>query len=458
MADTMTKKVFISYSWRKQEEVSEIVERLRGVGIDTVFDIHDLNPGDDIYKFMEKSVNDDGIDYVLMFCDKSYADKANGRDGGVGTETQIITPELYKNTKQSKFIPIIIEKNERGEPYLPAFLKARKYIDLCYGNNEGFDELVRLIYEKPLKRKTPLGAPPDFSEDGHVNLLPLRNYVETVKRTELPKLDDSFIDIAVEAILDTIEFGKPGIDGIRTTIDQEISVRDLILDYFVELVNKHIQSSQIIIDIIETIHNKGFNKFQDEYKQEVVRFVLWELLLDYITICVQRKKWTELSEVISYSFYIKNDRSTSDKICDYTFFNRHLNILDGTRKGDEVRYFSFQSELLSRRPFHDIITKQNISESDIMLYHLSILSNSDYMWFPRLYVYHKGPVIETWARMRSKQFCLSVSTLFGTNTVDEIKIMIKETKMPTNIAYPGAFENAPWITDSIRIDDIGSRR
>ena len=32
----------------------------------------------------------------LIISDKKYADKANGRDGGVGTETQIISAEVYK--------------------------------------------------------------------------------------------------------------------------------------------------------------------------------------------------------------------------------------------------------------------------------------------------------------------------------------------------------------------------
>ena len=42
-------------------------------------------------------VSDTEIQKVLIISDKKYADKANGRDGGVGTETQIISAEVYKN-------------------------------------------------------------------------------------------------------------------------------------------------------------------------------------------------------------------------------------------------------------------------------------------------------------------------------------------------------------------------
>ena len=49
-------------------------------------------------------VSDTEIQKVLIISDKKYADKANGRDGGVGTETQIISAEVYKNRQQEKFV------------------------------------------------------------------------------------------------------------------------------------------------------------------------------------------------------------------------------------------------------------------------------------------------------------------------------------------------------------------
>ena len=61
------KKVFISYSWSSEEKVCEIVERLMYSGIDVVFDKYDLKEGQDKYVFMEKSVNDDTVDRVLIF-------------------------------------------------------------------------------------------------------------------------------------------------------------------------------------------------------------------------------------------------------------------------------------------------------------------------------------------------------------------------------------------------------
>ena len=103
---TEAKKVFISYSWKVQEKVIELAERLISNGIDVILDVYDLKEGQDKYAFMEKSVNDPSVDKVLIICDRSYMEKANDRSGGVGDETVIISPEIYGQMKQEKFIPI----------------------------------------------------------------------------------------------------------------------------------------------------------------------------------------------------------------------------------------------------------------------------------------------------------------------------------------------------------------
>ena len=61
-------------------------------------------------------VSDPEIKKVAIICDRMYVEKANERSGGVGTETQIITPEIYEKEDQGKFVAIIAEKDEEGRP------------------------------------------------------------------------------------------------------------------------------------------------------------------------------------------------------------------------------------------------------------------------------------------------------------------------------------------------------
>jgi hypothetical protein len=104
----MQPKIFISYSWSTPDHedwVLSLAQRLVNNGIDVVLDKWDLKEGHDKYAFMESMVTSSTITKVLIILDKKYAEKADERGGGVGTETQIISPNVYANTAQEKFIP-----------------------------------------------------------------------------------------------------------------------------------------------------------------------------------------------------------------------------------------------------------------------------------------------------------------------------------------------------------------
>ena len=107
-------KVFISYAWGSQEYQDRVValsRDLMGDGIDVLLDKWSLKEGHDTYAYMEQSVNNNDVTNVLILLDPVYAQKANTRTGGVGTETQIISPEIYNNVTQEKFLPIVMERD-----------------------------------------------------------------------------------------------------------------------------------------------------------------------------------------------------------------------------------------------------------------------------------------------------------------------------------------------------------
>jgi hypothetical protein len=159
-------KVFISYAWSdvRKEMVLEVGKSLLQDGIDVVLDLWEVRGGDDHHHFMERSVSDPTITKVLAFCDKLYAEKADNREGGVGAEAQILTPELYNKVTSARVIPIACESDDEGKAYMPVFLKNRYYIDsrdqTRYADN--YRPLVELIYNKPELQKPPLGEAPQY--------------------------------------------------------------------------------------------------------------------------------------------------------------------------------------------------------------------------------------------------------------------------------------------------------
>lgn len=121
-------KLYVSYSWSSHDHeqwVIDLATRLRESGVDVILDKWDLKEGHDTLGFMEKMVNDPELKKVILVCDRIYAEKADGRSGGVGTETQIISPEIYEKQDQRKFVAVLSEKDEQGRPYLPTYYKSR---------------------------------------------------------------------------------------------------------------------------------------------------------------------------------------------------------------------------------------------------------------------------------------------------------------------------------------------
>lgn len=140
-------RVFFSYSW-EIEETSKIVEFLYNIlkenGIEVVFDKADLHVGHNMDYFME-SVRRDEFDKVYCFCDKSYIDKANNLQAGVGTETNLLRHYVKNNPTQSKVIPLYID----GTFASPIFLSGIKGINLSPNNwNHGVQEVIDDIFRQ----------------------------------------------------------------------------------------------------------------------------------------------------------------------------------------------------------------------------------------------------------------------------------------------------------------------
>ena len=161
-------KVFISYSWSSEQHKQWVLDLAKKLvsesGLDVILDRWHGVVGHDRFHFMEESIK--LADKVLVICDKTYCEKANGRLGGVGTETIIITPDVYKDTKQEKFIPVSLEM-EKGEYLLPDFFKSRFALGMVHsgGFEQSFKELERLLWEEPLLTPPERGKKPDFKQE-----------------------------------------------------------------------------------------------------------------------------------------------------------------------------------------------------------------------------------------------------------------------------------------------------
>lgn len=473
---TEAKKVFISYSWKVQEKVIELAERLISNGIDVILDVYDLKEGQDKYAFMEKSVNDPSVDKVLIICDRSYMEKANDRSGGVGDETVIISPEIYGQMKQEKFIPIAFEVDEEGKACIPHYLKTRIYIDLTTEDDRyetEYEKLLRNIYQKPIHKKPALGTKPEWLEDETVDLSAIRDILKqvrgytggnTVKADFLVrKASDEFVNAAKQYVLPN---DMDIADGLLKVIDQTKPFRDLFVTYCENLIYSDQLRGEILSELFERLYNElhdaGGKGAYSESDFELYDYMIWEFFICATTVLLHYERFYELHKLLVHPYFLRSNYfNIAVEPQNYTVFCKNLRTVETAckEKCENPRLYTLSGDILVKREKRPVLTKASISNADIVLYQLNCLlnlpsTNSWHRWFPTTYVYFEGTQV-IWQKLISKSYCKKIYPLFAVKTIEELKECLKSSIENRDVSYPGAWDSAPGILSAIKVEDIG---
>lgn len=471
-----TKKVFISYSWKVQDQVIELANRLISDGVDVIIDVYNLKDGQDKYVFMEQSVTDNSISRVLMICDQSYCKKANNRDGGGGDEIVIISPEVYGKSKQEKFIPIVVERDENGKEYLPQFIKSRIYIDLTPGDptyEENYEKLLRNIYEKPLHRKPALGKPPEWLEDESTDSSAIRSIIKQLKtdNNSNPKKTNFQLKKAQEGIINSIKnYSIPKVDEEQDKVflkilSQTKDIRDLYMDYLEILNSFAIDTGDLLAVFFENLYNElnanSMTKSLDEYLYD---YLITEFFIDTIAILLYYEKYTDIYKLVVHTYFLNMYANSNSVVAtNYFRFRIYNYYIEEHCKPNchNPKLYTLVGEILVNREKAPILTKESISNADLVLYQLGDLlvdtNESPHYWFPTSYIYHSGTQ-PMWQKLSSKEYCEHIKSLFGVDSISELKEIISKAFMDNSMRYGHGSRIAPTILSSIKIDDIATLR
>ncbi|MBO8169192.1 MAG: TIR domain-containing protein [Thermoanaerobacteraceae bacterium] len=475
-------KVFISYSWttpQHEEWVIDLATRLCNHGVDVVIDKWSLKEGQDKYAFMEQMVVDEGIDRVLIICDKGYMDKANARKGGVGDETAIISSEVYNKAHQEKFIPIIAEKDSDGKPYLPVFIKSRIYIDLsddtCYERE--YEKLLRNIYNRPSFQKPSIGKPPEWLFDEKMQHYKTRDTIRQLKDAQYrnPSRINGLISHYTEAFCEELEQyrlndeilkDKNIDDVIIENIENLKTMRDNYIE-FLDIVTQNLSSvGDKIASFFEQVYNYSFENKKQVYNElefDHFRFLIWEMFLFSIVYFLRNEKYDEIKEMVNRTYFLKGDHYNTES---YSFiqFNPYIRSIDEIRnKRLNLRKYSLAADILISRERLPIFNKSSIVEADVVLCQLSYIWGQaedkgwGFWWFPRTYVYSREGRVGIWKKLVSRRFCEKIKILLNAKNIDEIREVAKNNDFGHQMRFNSSFEYAPSICGVIRPEDIGSK-
>lgn len=470
-------KVFISYSWHPEKNkiwVQRLAERLIQDGVNVKLDVWDLKHGHDKYVFMEQMVKDSDIKKVLVICNEDYARKADDRTGGVGTESTIMSSDIYSLAEQTKFIPILVEK-KNGEPCLPTFLKSRMYIDMSSNDiyELGYDQLLRDIYEKPLLRKPALGKMPSYLEADEPVLLSTAQEQRMLKekvaestnlQTWIAKYCDKLIE-SLDQFKVTFRGGKTG--DLIEMIEKSIASMQVVNNDFITFVETVASNSECngkqFVDFFEKLlqyyedkdielasSTDSWHLCNDNY-----RFFNYELFLSFAAIMLKYERFDIIKEVVDTDYCILSNRlGRQIKALNFAEFQKHNYTLD-YYKGNNGYSPSSQVANLMRNYGGDKFNTW--VEVDILLYYLSLIYGKPgdrmSMWYPTLSIYNRA--FEILPKIASMRYFEKAKVMFGVGDKDSFKTLLVRTK---DELQRDAYHRIPNLKEGLSYDKVCSLR
>jgi hypothetical protein len=449
-------KVFISYSWTSpkfRDQVRQWADRLAADGVEIVLDQYDLKEGHDKYAYMEKMVTDPSVTHVLMFVDKRYAEKADARAAGVGTESQIISKEIYEKVSQSKFVPVVCELDDKGDPYLPVFAGSRIYIDFSSDEavNRNWEGLIRLLHGKPLHEKPQTGKPPAYiTTDAKTPTNPAagkfavfkRAYISEQKGARMHRQDflDSCAGYVDELRPRSLPEGHSG-GSIIATFRKLTPIRNLILDW-VQLEAQSDPSDEFgeaLIHFMERLLDLSGRPNEvgswNKSWYDAHGLFVYETFLYIVAALLKAGAYGILNSVLMGHFLRTESDSRAGEHVSFAEFYTYVESINDALLAEigetqKLKYHSQAAELMKRNADRADITFDALKEADALSNIASLVRDS--YWYPQTHYYWGyGKAAPFFLRaIQHKQFS-KLGTVLGFKSGDDLRAALegKKTKL-----------------------------
>lgn len=449
MSDTPNPKLFVSYSWSNADHqgwVVQLATELRSAGVDVILDKWDLREGHDANAFMERMVNDPNIKKVILICDQIYATKANRRSGGVGVETQIVTPEIYKSQDQSKFVAVIRERDEIGNPCVPAYYSSRIYIDLSDPSTYAveFERLLRWLYDRPLHKKPDLGGKPAFlSETESTIHLPtavtFRRAVDAIRNGRpqaIPALQEYF-DLVSQQMerFRIIEKGDPFDERVAESVKDFLPYRNELIEIFstvalyrdddetISTIHKFFES--LIPYLYRPVDVRSWNDTDfDNFK-----FIIQELFIYCIACLLKRERFDAIGNLLRREFYVRSEADFGrDAMTPFSVLQSYIKSLEARNHRLKLGRRSLAAELLNERCKGIGVEFDKLMTADFILFMRSKIDQHEgHSWWPDTLVYvgRFAGHFEVFARCKSRSFFNKLKIALGVNSKDDLEAALQ---------------------------------
>ncbi|MBN4078547.1 TIR domain-containing protein [Gammaproteobacteria bacterium AH-315-C21] len=447
-----TPKLFISYSWSDathEQWVVDLATELRESGVDVILDKWDLKEGHDAVAFMEKMVTDPEIKKVAIITDEVYAAKADGRAGGVGTETQIISKEVYENQEQDKFVAVVSQNDEHGKPYLPTYYKSRIYINLSEADNyiENYEKLLRWIFDKPLYVKPDIGNQPAFlNEEEGVSLGTTSAYKRAISAIKENKpYASGALDEYLSIFSENLErFRLKDVEGeyddaVVKSIEQFLPYRNEAIQLFVTIshyapTNENTLKLHRFFESLIPYMNRPEDARQwSELDFDNFKFIIHELFLYAVAVLLKSERFEQANILLTQQYYLAgNSDYGKDVMVGFMVFREHMKSLEHRNTRLELNRLSVRADILEQRTKSSGIEFRHLMQADFVIFMRAEVETEDYCsrWWPEtlIYVGRFHSAFEIFARSISKQYFDKMKCLLAIEKPEDLNELLESYK------------------------------
>lgn len=442
-------RTFISYSWSSpthESWVLNLATRLREDGVDAILDKWDLQHGHDAYKFMEQMVTDNSVSKVLMICDRVYAEKADRREGGVGTESQIISPELYGKASQNKFAAAITEVDDAGNAHVPTFYKGRIYFNFSSDEKyeQQYEELLRWILGKPSKIKPELGMVPRYLEIDSYSPATESKFQRTMValKQSSPNAIGFFKEFSDTLVVD---FEKLRISGVnKQEFDNEIiaSIENArpYLEQIIDLtisIARYVKDSQALGELISILERLAKFRYAPpaigpytDWDFDNYKYLCHEIFLTIFAVLLREGRFDFAKKIVEHAYFIDANSSRGRATQSYDTFRMHLKSLDSRNQRLNLNRISIHADLLEKTYKDRAPNFVDLMQADFVLYlrdaALNVKGNAGRGWHPVTLVFAENRYrpFDVFARSESKSFFEKFAPLLHFSSADQFKAFI----------------------------------
>ncbi|ATC34273.1 hypothetical protein CA606_19095 [Caulobacter vibrioides] len=442
-------RAFTSYSWSSPTHeawVIQLASRLREDGVDVILDKWDLKPGHDSYQFMESMVTDITVTKVMMICDRQYVEKANNRAGGVGTESQIISPELYGKGSQDKFAALMTDEDEDGNAHVPVFYKGRIYFDFRSADKfeASYEQLLRWLVDRPQHVKPKLGAVPssilDAAPTASATQSRARRAAEAVRQgsTSAASLVRDYGD-ALRSELQSLAPQLSNAEPADETIIKAISSMRPYLQQWSDLVSTIVrfgQDERVWQRTLSINEQLGTLMYRDSslshwisVQFDAFKVIAHEAFLTTVALALDEERF-DLVQAAVEKAYLLEERDTGGRRAtqDFTAFRQHAASLDQRKTRLQLRRISLEADLLREaHPIGAIPSFESLMQADFFLYICSAGQSTSNNWYPYSLVYaaDRYSPFPVFARAESMAYFQRLAPALGVTSVDTLKTRLE---------------------------------